>query len=74
MWLGNWLRIAAAKGLKTSFVVNQIMSAGADSMVADYFGVRLYGNTNEVVSLLTEFVEKRMRDHRLNGVGGLKVA
>ena len=74
MWLGNWLRIAAAKGLKTSFVVNQIMSAGADSMVADYFGVRLYGNTNEVVSLLTEFVEKRMRDHRLNGVGGLNVA
>lgn len=74
MWLGNWLRLAASKGLTTSYVVNQIMSAGLDSHIADYFGQRLYGNSEEVVAMLRDFVDKRLRDHRLSGVAGLKVA
>jgi len=68
MWLGNHLRLAARKGFTTKHVVNHLLSSGLESDLADYFGFHLYGNTDELYLCLTDFVNRRMTDHRLNGV------
>ncbi|WP_221801891.1 hypothetical protein [Oceanobacter mangrovi] len=68
MWLGNVMKLSARKGLKPDYVVNQLLTSGLDSDLADYFGILLYGNTNELHHLLLEFVTDKMRDHRLEGV------
>lgn len=68
MWIGNWLRLAARRGFTPEFVTGQIMAASMESEIADYFGLRWFGNSSEVIQCLFEFVDRRLRDHRLNGV------
>jgi len=68
MWLGNHLRLAARKGFTTKHVVQHLLSSGLESDLADYFGLLYYGHSSELFLCLTDFVDKRLRDHRLNGV------
>lgn len=68
MWLGNHLRLAARKGFTTKHVVQHLLSSGLDSDLADYFGLLLYGHTDELYHCLFDFVDRRLTDHRLNGV------
>ncbi|MCD8521184.1 MAG: hypothetical protein LRY66_08485 [Saccharospirillaceae bacterium] len=69
MFIGNYLKLAARKGLKPEVCVKHILSAGLDSDVAQYFGLLLYGNSSELESMLMEFVEEKLIFHRMNGVG-----
>lgn len=66
MWLGNQLRLAARSGLTTGHVVQHLLASGLESDLADYFGCLVLGS-NDLFYLLTEFVDKRLTDHRLNG-------
>jgi len=68
MWIGNHLRLAARHGFTTKHVVNHLLSSGLESDLADYFGLLLYGHSDELYLCLTDFVDKRLKDHRLNGV------
>ncbi|KZZ49442.1 hypothetical protein A3759_03805 [Thalassolituus sp. HI0120] len=73
MYMGNYLKLAARKGLTVKHAVNHILkSSGLDSDLAQYFGLLLYGNSSELESLVTEFVEDRLLTHRLNGVGSIQ--
>jgi hypothetical protein len=67
-WLGNQIRLYARKRYRVSFVVSKILSAGLDAELANYFGCKLYGESEFLSELLTEFVDKKMRHHILNGV------
>ncbi|WP_409991230.1 hypothetical protein [Cellvibrio sp.] len=67
-WLGNQIRLYARKRFKTSFVVSRILSAGLDAELANYFGCKLYGESEFLHEVLTEFVDKKLRHHILNGV------
>ena len=68
MWIGNHLRLAARKGFTTEHVVKHLLSSGLEADLADYFGLLLYGHSDELFLCLADFVDKRLRDHRLNGV------
>jgi hypothetical protein len=68
MWLGNVLRLSARKGLKPDYVVQKLLDSGLDSDLADYFGMHLYGNSDVLHTVLYDFVEEKLRDHRLSGV------
>ena len=68
MWLGNHLRLAARKGFTPDHVVSHLLSSGLDSELADYFGLLSYGYHDELSECLYDFVNRRMLDHRLNGV------
>lgn len=70
MMIGNMLRLAARRGLTSQHCTNQLMALGLESDIANYFGLRLFGNAGEVYQCLFEFVDNRLRDHRLNGVTG----
>ena len=67
-WLGNQIRLYARKRFKTAFVVSRILSAGLDAELANYFGCKLYGESEFLHEVLTEFVDKKLRHHILNGV------
>ncbi len=62
------MKLSARKGLKPDYVVNQLLTSGLDSDLADYFGIFTYGYHEELVHTLLEFVTDKMRDHRLEGV------
>jgi hypothetical protein len=68
MWLGNVLKLSARKGLRTDYVVKQLLSSGLDSDLSDYFGLKLYGHTEELIFCLRDFVDNKLREHRLSGV------
>lgn len=74
MWIGNYLRLAARRGFKAEWVTGQIMASGLESEIADYFGLRWFGNSSEVTQCLHQFVSERLRDHRLSGVGTTNAA
>ncbi|WP_028292603.1 hypothetical protein [Oceanobacter kriegii] len=68
MWLGNVLRLSARKGLTTDYVTRKLLSSGLDADLADYFGLLLYGNSDELTMILRDFVDNKMRSLRLEGV------
>lgn len=68
MWLGNHLKLAARKGFTVKHVVNHLLSSGLEPDLADYFGLLYYGNSSELYLCLTDFVQRRLTDHSLNGV------
>lgn len=68
MWMGNYLRIAAALNFTVSHCVDYFLASGIEFEISHYFGLRLFGESNELHFVLTEFVTNRLRDHRLNGV------
>ena len=72
--MGNYLRLAARRGFTAEFATGQLMASGLESEIADYFGLRWFGNSEEVTHTLLEFVTKRLTDHRLSGVGVSDVA
>lgn len=67
MWVGNQIRLAVRAGLTTQHLVNHFLSSGLESELADYFGVLLYGS-DDLYYCLTEFVDRKYKEHRLNGV------
>jgi hypothetical protein len=70
MMIGNMLRLAARKGLTSEHCTNKILSLGLDSDIADYFGLRAFGDSEQVFQCLFDFVDSRLTEHRLNGVSG----
>ena len=68
MWVGNHLRLAARKGFTPEHVCNHLLTSGLESDLANYFGLRFFGDTSELYHCLYEFVYRRLLDHRLNGV------
>jgi len=69
MYMGNYLKLAARKGLTSKHATNHILNSGLDSDLAQYFGLLLFGNETELEMMLYEFVDQKLLTHRLNGVG-----
>jgi len=69
MYMGNYLKLAARKGLTAKHATNHILNAGLDTDLAQYFGLLLYGFETELEMMLYDFVEQKLLTHRLNGVG-----
>jgi len=69
MYMGNYLKLVARKGLSTKHAVNHLLTAGIDSDLSQYFGLLLYGNRSELESMLYDFVDEKLTSHRLDGVG-----
>ena len=68
MWLGNFLKLSARKGMTADHVCHHLLTSGLESDIAWYFGMRLLGYEKEVWMALYEFVDDRLTEHRLNGV------
>lgn len=67
-WLGNVIKLMSRKRMTVSHVVTHIINSGLESDLGDYFNCRVFGESEELYHNLHEFVEKKMRDHILNGV------
>jgi hypothetical protein len=67
-WLGNQIRLYARKRFNVAFVVTALLASGLQAELANYFGCKLYGESEFLAEVLTEFVDRKMRHHILNGV------
>jgi hypothetical protein len=68
MWLGNAIKLAAANCLTTEHVCGWIMKSGFEIDLAEYFNLRVFGDSSQLWLCLFDFVDGKMRDHRLNGI------
>lgn len=68
MMLGNALSLAARRGLDTDWVVNWFLNSGLESELSDYFGLLRFRDDSELWFCLREFVERKLTEHRVNGV------
>jgi len=68
MWLGNYIRVCSEIRLKPEVVTNIICNSGVDRYLFDYFSLLSYGDSDLLYQAVYDFVDKRMTDHRLNGV------
>ncbi len=67
-WLGNQIKLYSRKRFHPSFVVSKLLSCGLEAELANYFNLRIYGDTDMLSTVLLEFVSEKMRLHLLNGV------
>ncbi|EGG93992.1 hypothetical protein IMCC1989_475 [gamma proteobacterium IMCC1989] len=67
-WLGNVIKLMSRKRMTTSHVVKHIINSGLESDLSDYFGCKVFGESEELYHNLHEFVANKMSDHLLNGV------
>ncbi|MBB6523849.1 hypothetical protein [Pseudoteredinibacter isoporae] len=67
-WLGNLVKLMARRGISVETTVQYIMNSGLNEELASYFGCHTFDGLTELYMYLTEFVEKRLLEHRINGV------
>lgn len=72
MFMGNYLKLGALRGLSAKHVTNHIMKSGLDNDLAQYFGLLSFGCEVELEMMVFDFVEKKLLSHRLDGVGDNK--
>lgn len=67
-WLGNVIKLMSRKRMSFDHVTKHIMNSGLESDLADYFGLKLFGESDALYHSLYEFVKQKMESHLLDGV------
>jgi hypothetical protein len=67
--LGNYIKVCARRNYTPAFVTNKILQFDIEADLCSYFGLLQFGESEHLPSVLGAFVQQRMMQHRLNGVG-----